>query len=146
MSSICTPLSCFSGSRKGMVLKVRLPTYDACRLIPCSDHFMRYNDFDVVFYLRWRGTRYMLQSEKLWISRSVLRFKRDLATRFKMCWSVSTRDLSNWRRPSTKSTWWGNTRFTALGNTPNIPLNNFDFVSFASILESSEEDKTIGKI
>lgn len=102
-------------------------------LIQCSEHFMRYNDFDVVIYFRWRGTRYILQWEKLWLSRSVLRCKRDPATRFKMCWSVSTRDLSNWRP-------------TTLRNTPNIPLNSFDFVSFASILESSEEDKTIGNI
>jgi len=37
-------------------------------------------------------------------------------------------------------------KFKRITNADKIPLNNFGFVSFASILESTVEDKTVGNV
>lgn len=44
-----------------------------------------------------------------------------------------------------KITMMHGSKFTKIADSSKIPLNNFDFISFPSVLESFVEDKTVGK-
>lgn len=44
-----------------------------------------------------------------------------------------------------KITMMQNSKFTKIADSSKIPLNSFEFVSFASILESTVEEKVAGK-